>query len=430
MSVIGRSLQAAALFFIRRKLEHGLYAGVFPAHSLRLIFVGFVTILTRFAVSLICALVVARPIAIAQIQSADPSDESSSVEIEAFLLVLPKWSASAAVSTSYGYKDNLLLSFEDEERSPFVRGSLELLLLRLPRDEFEFSFFAEAEGTRYNAGETVNDDAKIWMQTEPAYRIGETLKFALPVTGYYYDQVFDVSDTEVERLVAELKVRGVMIGPLVRWDFHRAWWIEAQGVAQRKRYDDGANDGDVGEGVVRLGWTRGRWLETRISGAQRWRDFDSRAQYSLAGRELAGTALKIEEREGEFRFDIAWDKEAKWQTSTRLSVLRYRDNGTGYFNFREQEVAHELEWDAEPWLVRIGGSASRIDFGAQTVGLGIDPPSRLRDEFTGELYIDRKLGSRWAVFGGYTWERSRSNDAVASYTVNEGLLGVRWSWEK
>jgi hypothetical protein len=111
-------------------------------------------------------------------------------------------------------------------------------------------------------------------------------------------------------------------------------------------------------------------------------------------------------------------------------LLDYRDNGSGYFNFREQRVAQELEWDAEPWVVSIAGSARRVDFELQTVGLGINPPARLRDEFGGELEVARKLGSRWTIYGGYTWERSRSNDPVASYTVNEGLLGVRWSWEK
>jgi hypothetical protein len=334
------------------------------------------------------------------------------------------------VAVSYGIKDNLLLSFAAEERSPFVRGSIEVILIRVPRDQFDFTFFAEAESTRYTSGQTLDDDAKVWVQAEPAYRLGETLKFALPVTGYYYDQVFDVSDTEVERFVAELKVTGGMIGPSVRWDFHPSWWIEAQGVGQRKRYDDRLNDGGIGEGNLRLGWSRADWLEVRISGAQRWRDFDLRAQYSSAGRELAGTELKISEREGEARVDITWDHAAQWETSTRVSILHYRDNGSGYFNYREERISHEIEWNAEPWLVRLGGSASRTDFGVQTVGLGINPPARLRDEYRGEVQVNRKLNTRWTIFGGYIWERSRSNDPVASYRVNEGLLGVRWSWEK
>src|SRR5262245_43083239 len=155
---------------------------------------------------------------------------ASMADLEAYLSSQPKWSTSASVFTSYGYNDNLLLSFAGEERSPFVRGGAELMILRMPQDRFDYSFVADVVGTRYTAGKTVDKDAKVWLQTEPAYRLADVLRVALPLTGYYYDQVFDVSDTEVERLVAEFKVRGAMIGPLVRWDFLPSWWFEAQGV--------------------------------------------------------------------------------------------------------------------------------------------------------------------------------------------------------
>jgi hypothetical protein len=74
--------------------------------------------------------------------------------------------------------------------------------------------------------------------------------------------------------------------------------------------------------------------------------------------------------------------------------------------------------------------AKRVEFDVQTVGFGLAPPPRIKDEFLGELRVERSLGRRWTVLAGATWERTRSNDTVASYVVNEGLLGLRWSWEK
>ena len=377
------------------------------------------------------ALALAGSTAPAQTDSTSFANAALSPELVALLRMLPKWSTSTALATSYGYKDNLLLSFVGEERSAFVRGGVELMLLRVPRGQFDYSLYAEAERTHYFSAKTADHDAKIRVRTEPGYRFGDTLKVALPLTGYYYDQVFDVSDTDVERLIARLKVKGVMAGPLVRWDFHPGWWIEGQAIGQKKRYDDGANDGRIGEGNVRLGWKPGDRFDIRVSGAQRWRDFERRSQYSSSGRELAGTELKISEREGEIRFDVTLDKAGCWNTTTRASLLRYRDNGSGYFNYREQKVAHEVEWRSEPWLVRIGGSAGRLDFGVQKVGIGIDPrPSRLKDEFTADLHLERQISKRWSIFGSYVWERDRSNDEFASYRLNEGLLGMRWSWEK
>jgi hypothetical protein len=346
------------------------------------------------------------------------------------LPALPTWSVSTAVESAYGFKDNLLLSSSAEERSALARGVAEVLLFRLPTGAWDYSLFAQAEGTHFFSGRTVENEAKGWLQTELGLRAGDGWKLSLPLTGYYYDQVFDVSDTEVERLVAELKVAGVMAGPRVRWTFRSDFWLEAQGVVERKRYADEVNDGRVGATAIRAGWRLGERVELRAAGHRRWRDFDSRLQYSAAGRELAGAPLKIQEDEKEVRLDLKWDRAGQWQTSTRAGLRHYRDNGSGYFNYREQRVDHEVEWSGTLWRVRGRGEIRRVEFDVQTVGLGIAPPARIKDEYNLEGRVERKLTDRWTIFAALTWERSRSNDRVASYRVNEGLLGVRWSWEK
>ena len=342
---------------------------------------------------------------------------------------LLNWSALGSVETSYGYNDNLLLSSTSEERSAFARASVEVLVMRVPRDQFDFSTFLQVDGTRFFSGETVDHEARAWLRSEPGYRIGEKWNLTLPVTGYYSDEVYDVSATEVDRFVAELKVAGVMVGPTVRWDVLPAWWLEAQAVGERKSYYDGSNDGDVGEGTVRAGWTRGG-IEARVAATRRWRDFRSRTQYNRVGRQLLGTHLKIAERAGEAQLEIAWDEAKRWRTVTQANVLYYEDNGSGYFNFREQKIGQDLEWENDRWHVRLGASAARLDYRVQTVDFGTEPPARLRDEFAAELRIERALSPRWRLVAGYRWERSRSNDPIASYVVNEGLLGVRWSWDK
>ena len=364
-----------------------------------------------------------------QVTAAVPAD-SLDAEIAALLAAQPRWSLSASLDANYGYRDNLLLSASAEERSPFVRGVAEFVALRFPTGPLEYMFFVQGEGTRYLEGVSVKDQSRAWAQTEFGYTFGDALRIGLPITGYYHHEVFDVSDTDVERTIAELKVKGAMVGPAVRWRFLPSWWVEAQATGERKRYEDGVNDGTVGEGAMRLGWIHSERLEVRLIGIQRWRNFDERARYNSAGRELAGTELKISERELQTRFDVAWDADKRWQTTTRLSLLDYRDNGSGYFSYRERRADHEIEWKRGAWLVRAGAAASRIDFDVQTVGLGIEPPARLKDEFSAELHLERKLSERWTVLAHYTWERSRSNDPLASYRVNEGLLGLRWGWEK
>jgi hypothetical protein len=379
----------------------------------------------------LCAVASGGCVLAAALAPAAPSGGSAGqAGLAAWLDAQPKWSASVAAEGGFGYKDNLLLSSTAEEQSGFARGSVEALLLRLPTKSWDCSVFAQVEGTRFFTGRTVKDESSAWLQADSAWRVGSEWKLSLPATGYYYDQVFDVSDTEVERLVTELKVFGLKAGPAARWTFHPSGWVEVHAGGERKWYDDRVNDGHVGESALRLGWTPGRSVEWRLTGVRRWRKFDSRRQYSAAGRELSGTHLKIEEKEGELRLGVKWDEKGRWRTTTRLGELHYRDNGSGYFDYRERRFENELEWNREPWLVRGGGSVRRVDFDRQTVGLGIGPPARLKEEYVAELRLERELGRQWTLLASYTWERSRANDLISSYEVNEGLLGVRWSWEK
>jgi hypothetical protein len=398
-------------------------------HDPRL-FASSVLNLFRVFLRCLCAVCSVPALVHAQTNGETPHASSLPPELAALLAAQPRWTVLTHAESAFGYKDNLLLSASGEERSAFARGEVAMYLMRHPRGALEFSLLGQAEGTRYFGSETVDDEGQVWMETELGYRLTDTLKFSVPLTGYYYDQVFDVSDTDIERVVAEFKVGGLIAGPTVRWTYHRRGWVEVQGVGERKRYEDGANDSRIGEAVVRLGWKFGNRIEAKVRGTRRRRDFDERLHYTAAGRALPGTKLKLDEREGELRFDVEWDAERTWRSVTRFATVRRRDDFSNYFGYEQKKVSHEIAWKRDPWLVRIGGSAERLEFAVQTVGIRIDPPPRIQEGFNGDLRIERKLGARWTLFTGYSWERSRSNEPLASYVVNEGLLGARWSWEK
>jgi hypothetical protein len=383
----------------------------------------------RVALTFLCALPFAGACARGQAATTGVDPTAMSPELKAFLAAQPKWSANLSLEASYGYKDNLLLSSIAEERSAFARGGIEFLLLRIPTGRFEFSVYTEADRTQFFSGKTIDHEAQVWVSTETAYRFGEALRLSVPVTGYYTDRVVDISDTEAERVVAELKETGAMVGPTLRWTRGR-FWVEAQAQGQRRYYEERSFNSDVGEGAVRVAWIPREHVELRLTGARRWRDYEGRARYNAAGREIVGTRLKISEREVEGRLVLKWGQAAQWQSTTRVSGSEYRDNGSGYFSYAQKKLAQEVEWAGTGWLVRCSGIAQRIDYDVQTVGFGLQPPARLRDDFSAVVRIERKFTPRWTLFANYEWERSRSNDRFAAYSMNEGLLGARWSWEK
>jgi len=345
----------------------------------------------------------------------------------------PQWSVSMSARAASGFKDNLALSHANPERSGFVRGGLDLLVLhppRFPDGRIDYSAYVTAEGTRFFSGETVDHEGIAQALAEWDYRLDKVFRFTATASGFYLDQVLDQSDTDVQRVVVQSKRTIVMAGPTMRWSPQSWWWIEAHGEARREAYRDGFNNANVSDGSLQIGWKPGKRFEAKITGDETRRRFRSREEYSAGGRPLAGTLLRIAERELEARVDATWDAAGCWKTTSRVSRLDYGDNGSSYFNYGQRRARQRIEWKADPWLVRIEGSAKRLDFEVMTVGVGISPPLRVQEKFAAELRIERQWSKRWSVFAEYSWERSRCNDPIASYRMNEGLLGAVWTWDK
>lgn len=350
-------------------------------------------------------------------------------DVAALLAGQSAWNETVSLHSGVGYKDNLLLSRFQPEKSGFLRGGVEAFLWHPPAGRTDYLAFLNAEGTRYFSSRNVDHEAQAFLVGEWRYRIEEKFKFTLDFQSYYLDQIFDVSDTDAQRLVARLQVGGVTLGPALHWAFLPHYWIEARGLAKRETFRDGSNNNRYYEGEFRAGWRPGERFEASLGVIGRRRDFLHREQYTEGGRPITDTRLRIDEREEEFTVKATLDKAAHWKTVTRTGRLRYGDNGSGYFNYREKKFIHEITWSAGDWLARLEGSAKRLVYEIQTVGLGIAPPARIKEAYGAELRIERKINARWTVYAEYNWEHNRTNFTLADYTSNEGLLGAQWNWE-
>ncbi len=342
----------------------------------------------------------------------------------------PTWLGWGSVSMGVGIRDNLLLSHAGEEQRGFLRGGVDATAWHVPQNRIDYLAVLSATGTRYFASSSVDHEEQVITLGTWRYRSGEAFRFSIDGSASYSHLIYDVSDTDVQQVVTEVKRSAAGIGPALRWGFLPGWWVETQGAARRETYPDGFNNRGIIESAIRMGWHPGKRLSVSVAGLEWKRRYDSREQYSVGGRELAGTSLAIRERAGEVRIQATLDAAGHWKSDTRATVSRFADNGSGYLNYRERKLTHEVEWMSGNWLCSLEGSARRVEFELQTIGFGVSPPPRVRDAFLGRGRLERKLNERWTVFGEYTWERNRCNDPVASYVVNEGLLGIRWNWEK
>lgn len=352
-----------------------------------------------------------------------------SPELLALLNGTKKWMTSVGATAAFGYKDNILLGETAPEGSTFVRYGAEVFASHLPRGATDYSGILSAEQTRYLTTTAVRDEANVLGIATWRYVPDGPWKFTFDARGGYFDVAYDVSDTAVQRTVAPQKWLSGTVGPTLRWTPMRWGWIEVQALGTRAVYRDHSNDGKDGMGGARIGWTPGEHVELSIGATQMLRRYDRRTAFSLGGQPLA-TLLEIEEREAEARLDVTWDRKGRWKTVTRFGGLEFADRQTGYYNFRRRSARQRLDWKGDSWRVIVNGTARRADYENQTVGIGVNPPPRVKDDFEIEVAVERKLSARWTLLASYRWERSRTNEPLSSYRMNEGLLGARWSWEK
>ncbi len=375
-------------------------------------------------------------VAHAQNPPAVKADSAPTVdELQALLnAVQPTWTTSTGVHVGGGYRDNLLLSRTNPAHSGFTRAGVEALVWHVPRAKVDYFAFLNADYTRYftkatdQFGGLVDHEAQAFAGIEWRYRNPGRVNLTLDGQGYFLDQVFDISDPSVTRDIQALKVKGVKVGPTVRLWLWRSLWAEGDIMFDRQKFDDGLNDASIREATGRLGWTPNDRIELSVGGTERRRDFDRRPRIS-ASRILSGL-LVVHEREAEGRLELTLGGARHWTTHTRAGVRHYIDNAVGYLNFHDRHAAQELEWSANAWLVHAEVELRRKQYESQFAEGGSNPPPVVKNEFVGVLRVERKLSPRWTIYAEFNDERSRSNDAIASYRSKEGLLGARWSWEK
>ncbi|MES2695583.1 MAG: hypothetical protein V4773_19055 [Verrucomicrobiota bacterium] len=354
------------------------------------------------------------------------------------------WELTGNLRSGFGFKDNILLSSAFTDESALARAEGEIFWWLFPTDRFEALAFANASLTRFFESDVNPREWESFAHGEARWFATPSFQVTAAAEGFHFDQVFDLSEkSAAQRMAAPIAVTGAVGSVAVRWTFLPHTWLELKPSVQRERYredsvlifgagialaeDPAPNDNTQQSGRATLGrtWREGR-IELSLAAQYLRRNYDFRARYELGGRPVFGADLDFEQREGEFTASIVWDQARRWSTKTVLLSGDNRDNGSGYFDYRRRSLRQEVAWKRDPWKVRLTGRAGRYVYDRQTVGVGIDPPARFKEDFLGQVRIERQLTKRLTVYTDYLWERSRSNLDIASYRVNTALLGVDW----
>lgn len=341
---------------------------------------------------------------------------------------VPAWTATADLSLAAGYRDNLLLSPTRPDRSTLLRAEAELMALKVPVGNFDGYAYLDLVETRYLDGRNTDHERSAIFAGEARWQPDARLKAAWSLQAYHQDQVLDVSVTEADLSTAQLQVTGFTTGPVVRWNIDRLY-LEAKVGTRRDTYRDDVDGYVDTEGAFTAGWTWGHGSELSATVERRLRDHDSRQQFTIAGRPLAGTHLETRQTDTHVDAVHFFDAARHFRLAATLGRQQSRDNGSGYFNYDRDSARARFTWKTDPWENEFTVEANRYRFPVQFIGLGINPDTRRKDELRFAWEISRRFSDRVAAFLFAEREQSRSNDDRSRFTVNTVYAGVRVSWD-
>jgi hypothetical protein len=336
---------------------------------------------------------------------------------------LPLWDHAFNLRLGAGYKDNLLLNRDATESSYLLSTTVETLVLRLPVDGRQFTFFLTAEDLRYPDGEQVTKEQLVLARAQGKLEFHDIWQAGLALDYLYQDQVFDVSATETNTEPLPLVGHQISLRPSLRRQLPRHHWIEGEILAQRQWFDAPVDDYWESAPKLVIGRDYGHRSTVSFSYLFGWRRYDTRTPLALDGTPVPGVDLEFQRHELELAGRHNWDSRRRWRTTTRLNYQLNEDNDSGYFDYRLYKFSQQLRYVTSTWEIRGQLRLSHYNFPNQSVSSS-DPVSRDKTLAAASVHAERKLTERFRLYADYEYEHSFSNRDLDEYRVHKVLAGV------
>lgn len=351
--------------------------------------------------------------------------------VEAEKLELPPgislWNKSVSLRANLGYKDNVALSSAGSSGGAFETAGFDLLVFRLPWDNWQFNFFASGSDTRYfDQSVGVNTEQSAAASGQLTWFLGSGWKSLSTVHYTYLNQVLDVSATTQTQIRQQVLGHTVTGRQGVRKDFG-LYWAEANLAISRNFFGSPLDDYWQGGPQLTLGRRYGQESEVSLGYQIQEAPFDSFEQARLDGTLISGTPLEFRVQSVELAWQHHWDAQRRWRSSTRLSAQWNRDNGPGYYDYFRYRLAEQLRYRAATWQVNGQLSVMQYDFDRRTVS-ATDLKTQRRTPFLLSLRGEKRLSKSWKLYANYDYERSLSNVAVQRYEANVGVAGIEYAF--
>ncbi len=353
------------------------------------------------------------------------------IRVEAEKLELPPgislWNMSTSLRTGLGYKDNVTLSSIDSKGSAFEATGLDLLVFRLPWNNWQLNFFASGSDTRYfERSVGVDTEQSAAASVQLTWLLGNGWKSLSTVQYSFLNQVLDVSATTQTQIRQQVLGHTVTGRQGVRKDFS-PYWAEATFGVSRNFFGRPLDYYWQGGPQLTVGRSYGHGSDVSLRYQIEEAQFDTFEQTRLDGTLIAGAPLEFRIQSLELAWQHHWDTQRRWRSSTRLSAQLNRDNGPGYFDFLEYRAAEQLRYRATTWEASAQVSVTQYDFDRRTLSAA-DPTKQSRTPILFSLRGEKRLSKSWKMYASYDYERSVSNVELERYGSNIGLAGIEYAF--
>jgi hypothetical protein len=339
----------------------------------------------------------------------------------------PLWQPSADLRLGVGYKDNVTLSSYAPQGSGFESATAEVMLFRLPWNNWQFNAFVNATDTRYfDQSLGVDTEQNAAASAEITWFMGKGWKSVSSLQYLYINQVMDVSDTYGTSVREQVIGQGLTGKETIRKDFE-SYWVEA-GVSVSRFLFRAPLDNYWQMGPrVSGGRSYGHGSELSLSYEILPLVYDTRTQADASGVEIPGTELQYLVQGTELAWRHYWDEGRHWRSTTRLSAEWNRDNGSGFYDYNEYRLVEELRYRPENWEFTLRLGLAYYDYPQHSISTDYFE-SRWRNSIQADFRAERRLSRHWKLFASYEYEVSLSNQQSEEYHVNTGSVGVEFAF--
>lgn len=342
---------------------------------------------------------------------------------------IPAWFFQVELSTSVGYQENILRSAFSDLDSAFLRGSAELQLLNLRREDYRIMALGHYDRKHFVDESSVRDEDLVFMLGQVDRRMEGNVWFGLQASFFSAHQPLDDPDLiDVSIGSIPLQFDQLSISPQLTWEPSKEHaWIAH--VDYRRETTEGLEieEQDNDQWGMGLNYTFEPRLEHRFQVNYQFTqtDYDERRARSSSGAFLDDT-LETTRHEWSASYRRTWEQEeSRWRAEARLRWIVDDDDEGGYDDVARLEVRGRLSWryrKRTEVLAELRYGEYFYDSRQRNID---DMRHRERSYWSGSLTFEHAFNQRLAGLFRYDFRENAGNRRVDRYGTQTLSTGIR-----